>query len=216
MIQQISEIKQEALNAQMSDHFISNTMSSINRFIEENDKDKASAYLLKFSRLIRKVLENSFKKTVTLKDDLEIMEQYIELEKLRFPVGLLNYNIWIDECIEVEFILVPPMILQVLAENSINHGFSKSKGGMISLKIYERAEILEFIIEDNGIGRMASSANQIYSNRKSFGSGLAEKLLQAFNNTIGQSSLRIVDLHDQNSIACGTRIEYNIPVLYAA
>ncbi len=173
---QLAAVKQEVLNAQMSDHFIGNTMDSINHFIRNNDKEKASEYLIRFSRLIRNVLEHATEKTITLNEDLNVLKDYLELEKLRFANYALEYEIVIDDTIDIHKILIPPMVFQTLAENAVKHGFKSTSGGKLLLNISKEKNTVVCSIEDNGSGRGLNDAGK--NKRKSIGSGLAEKLVK--------------------------------------
>jgi cbb3-type cytochrome oxidase subunit 3 len=210
--QQINEAKQETLNAQMSTHFISRTMDSINNFIRNNEKDKASEYLLLFNRLIRRVLENSFKNAIPISEDIAILEDYIKLEKLRFVEEPLEYKINIDKEIDISNTLIPPMVFQTLAENSIVHGFTKSSGGVILLSINKVNETIECVIEDNGIGRKKSFEQKAETekHKTSLGSGLAEKLVKLFSEAGRDTEFRIID---SLSFPAGTRVEFAIPLI---
>ncbi|HEX2901726.1 MAG TPA: histidine kinase, partial [Bacteroidia bacterium] len=82
--QQIARTEMAALRAQMNPHFVFNCLSSINRFIMVNQPEEASAYLTKFARLIRLILDNSRTETVLLSKELEALKLYIEMEQMRF------------------------------------------------------------------------------------------------------------------------------------
>ena len=214
---EIATVKQEALNAQMSDHFISNTMDSINGFIRNNDKEKASEYLILFSRLIRRVLENATEKTIPLNDDLAILRDYLELEKLRFAAGELQYEINEEEGIDGRNALIPPMVFQVLAENAIKHGFSKTKGGKIQLNVTKKEDTLECTVQDNGVGRSASvkQKEETGNSRSSYGSSLAEKLVKLGGRYVRQTSYKIIDLFDVNNNPAGTKVVFTLPYILA-
>ncbi len=210
-----ASLKQEALNAQMSDHFIGNTMDSINNFIRNNEKDKASEYLILFSRLIRKVLENAPSKCISLNEDLGMLKDYLELEALRFPTGKLEYEFVIDNGLNTENVLVPPMIFQVLTENAIKHGFKKSYGGKLKIVISCFNEQLQCIVEDNGIGRLAASGETAGrdNRRASFGGSLAERLIKITSESEHKTSFDIIDLTDDNNNATGTQVVFTIPLM---
>lgn len=215
LTQQLTEIKHQALNAQMSDHFIGNAMDSINSFIENNDKEKASEYLILFSRLVRKVLENSFEQMVPLEQDLDVLENYLELEKLRFKGGEFKYEIIIEEGIDKENVMIPPMVFQVLSENSIKHGFDKSIGGELKIKIEKESDALKCIVVDNGIGRKGSPGSPPPKNRTSIGGGLAEKLIKLSGQARGKSTYKIVDIIDELNNPSGTQVEFTLPYVLA-
>jgi tetratricopeptide (TPR) repeat protein len=213
--QEVIALKQEALNAQMSDHFIGNTMDSINNFISNNEKDKASEYLILFSRLIRRVLENAIKKNISLREDMAILRDYLELEALRFPCGSLEWEIDIDNSIDEENTFVPPLIFQVLAENAIKHGFKKTFGGKLKILISQNKDQLLCIVEDNGIGRLAATQNKEGNDkfRTSIGSTLAERLLKMANDSAGASPLSIVDLAGKDNNTKGTKVIFALPLV---
>lgn len=209
---QLGEAKQEALNAQMSDHFIGNTIDSINCFIETNEKDKASHHLILFSRLIRRVLDNSFKKQITLKEELDVLEDYLQLESLRFEAGRFCYEVVIGDDINTESALIPPMVLQVLAENALKHGFDKQTGGKLQVRIMKNGESITCAVEDNGRG-IAPAIPQEQTGmklRKSYGSHLAERLIKTFGEN-ARSSFNIYNLGSKEPNAIGTRAEFTIP-----
>jgi sensor histidine kinase YesM len=97
--QQATELEMQALRAQMNPHFIFNSLNSIDLFILQNDKTKASKYLTKFSRLIRMILNSSANASVCLGEDLEALQLYLELERLRceekFSFKIKLILIWI-------------------------------------------------------------------------------------------------------------------------
>lgn len=214
----ILEVKKEVLNAQLSDHFISNAMSSINHFIEMNDKNKASEYLLKFSRLVSKVLTNSLKKSVPIIDEIEILNDYISLEKLRFKDGSLFFNVEIDSEIDPETTFIPPLILQVFTENSIVHGFTKEIGGAISINVIKKNNTIEYIVKDNGIGRKASIEEKMKENpeKVSLGGNLAEKLIEISSEEKRGYKFEINDLYDNDNNPTGTAVIFTTPIDLAA
>lgn len=210
---EITEVRQEALNAQMSDHFIGNTIDTINNFIRVNDKEKASEYLILFSRLVRRVLENSAEKMIPLRDDLQLLSDYLTLEQLRFSDNGLKYEINIAPEIDAANALVPPMVLQVLAENAIKHGFSKTEGGLIKITVQRNTGTIECAVEDNGSGRGQKSRNEKNSTEKrtSMGSALAERLVRTCSVEGSNTSFRIIDLFDNNKQPAGTRALFTMP-----
>ncbi len=211
--QQIACVKQEALNAQMSDHFISNAMDSINSFIENNDKQKASDYLLLFHRLIRQVLENSFKNLIPIEAEMEVIRMYIDLEKLRFPADSFSYEIAIDEDINAAYTYIPPMVFQVLIENSIKHGFKRDIGGDLKIKIKKHEDCIKCSVEDNGIGLSVArrSKHEIGKEGVSFGNSLAEKLINITWHFKHKASYEMRDVMNTENKPSGTLVEFLLP-----
>jgi LytS/YehU family sensor histidine kinase len=113
-----------ALRSQMNPHFIFNSLNSIQHFITTHEKEEALHYLSKFSKLIRKILENSRQNTVSVSNELELLKLYIQLEQLRFS-NKFDYHISIDEKIDIENTEIPPLLIQPYIENAIQHGLIK-------------------------------------------------------------------------------------------
>jgi hypothetical protein len=153
---QIAEIRMVALRGQMNPHFIFNSLNSIQHFITTRDKEEALNYLSKFSKLIRKILENSRENTVSISNELQLLELYIQLEQLRFS-NRFDYHIAIDEKIDLENTEIPPLLIQPYIENAILHGLiNKNEKGDLWLSLERNNGLLVCKIEDNGIGRARS------------------------------------------------------------
>ena len=170
--QKISQTEITALRAQMNPHFIFNCLNSIQLFTAQNEADKASEYLSKFSRLIRLVLENSRSEKVTLENELETLRLYIEMEAMRFK-GKVSYHINIAEGIDASYIQIPPLLVQPFVENAIWHGLMhKEEGGMVNVEVTQPNEnLLHIEISDDGIGRekAAEFKSKSATINKSFG-----------------------------------------------
>ena len=231
--QKLKEVEMQALRAQMNPHFLFNSLNSIENYIIKNDPAHAVDYLNRFSRLVRLILQNSRSKTVPLKDDLEALELYIGLERMRFKVQF-DYEIQVAPDIQVNDVEIPPMLMQPFVENAIWHGIqhladapvqrSISGGeqidtapvkGKILIKIRTTDEQLLCTIEDNGVGRKEALERKKQSVKKhrSMGMKITEDRLDIINRTVrGQASLNIIDLYAQGKIARGTRVELRLPL----
>jgi LytS/YehU family sensor histidine kinase len=170
---QTSELEIQALRSQMNPHFIFNCLNSINLFILKNETETASDYLTKFSRLIRMVLNNSKHKYVTLNEELDCLELYIQMEQLRFNHSFL-YKIKCSADIDAEEMLVPPLLLQPFVENAIWHGLMNKENGTgnLGISLQLKDAILECIITDNGVGRKAAKELSSSSSPKHRSMGL--------------------------------------------
>lgn len=214
---QMVELEMKALRAQINPHFFFNCMNSINRLILEEDIEHASRYLTKFSILVRLILEHSETSQISLKDELKMLESYIQLEELRFKEKI-NFSILIDDGIEPENRFLPPMILQPFIENAIWHGLihRETKGnGQISIIIKEFNNLLYFTIEDNGVGREKSrliGQNSVWKS-KSLGIKITEDRLRLLNKEKLRELIRITDLKDDQEMTLGTRVDIQIPIV---
>lgn len=213
---QILTLEQEMLRSQMNPHFIFNSLNSIKLYIINNEKENAVYYLNKFSKLIRKILIASTEKAIPLKDELETMQLYMNIENIRFSNNI-NFNIDIDPNVNANNILVPSLILQPFLENALWHGLSTKKNDKkISLEVTQvDYDYVYITIKDNGIGRKRSAEinQEKRLNRKSVGLSITKARLANFSkNFIHDYKLKIEDLYDDNGKALGTQVELCIPI----
>ena len=207
-----NDLQQQVLRAQMNPHFIFNVLGSIQNFMMQNDTRKASGYLSQFASLTRATLNNSVAETISLADEISMLKNYIELEKMR-KGNLFDYEIQFDEDLEVDFIQIPPMLIQPFVENSMKHGFKNlTRKGHLKLSILDKTDWVEFIIEDNGNGiqenkkkpqKHQSMAMAIFEKRR--------KLIQQKHNK--DFNFEVVNLKDINPDSSGTRIRIDLPII---
>ncbi len=146
----LSELK--ALKAQINPHFLFNALNSIQSFILEDKNNVAEEYLVKYGKLMRKILDHSNELMVTLNDELEALQLYVELEQLRVKQGF-EFGVMIDENIDPHTTQVPSMFIQPFIENAIWHGVSKLEGrGKITLEFLQNDDSITVIVKDNGVG----------------------------------------------------------------
>ncbi len=208
------EAQLKSLRLQMNPHFLFNSLNTIQQMILANDETAATRYLSKFSRLLRLVLGHADKDTLMLKDELETLQLYIELESLRFKDSF-RYSIVCDHTIDPEEIRIPAMLIQPFVENAIWHGLLHKQGERkLSLNFSEDAvENLVCVIEDNGIGREAAGriGNEEHTGK---GMAMAEERLCTYNDHQAvKSRICIEDLKDENGNGSGTRIILTLPLL---
>lgn len=208
---QVSETEMKALRAQMNPHFIFNSLNSISDYIAKNKTDLADEYLTKFAKLMRIVLENSERKEVPLSEDLKALEFYVQLEALRLN-NKFTYEIKVDDDIDREATLVPPLILQPFVENSIWHGIAKKREeGKICIYIKKEGEMINCIVEDNGIGRQtAEGITTLKDNtgRRSLGMKITNERIDIINKVRkAKATVKLTDLPQ------GTKIEVRLPLI---
>lgn len=212
----IAETEMTALRAQMNPHFIFNCLNSIKLYTLENDAQTASDYLTKFSRLIRLVLENSRSEKVTLANELETLQLYIEMEAMRFK-NKVKYQLEVDDEIDIHYIDIPPLLLQPYIENAIWHGLMhKEEGGTVIIKIdLEQEHLLQVSIIDDGIGRAAAAElkSKSATKNKSFGLKMTSERIELINQLYkSKTQVQIEDLVDDNGNTKGTKVIVKIPV----
>lgn len=221
---QLAELKHKAttlemqvLRAQMNPHFIFNSLNSINRFILQNDKLQASEYLIKFSRLIRLILQNSQASLISLESELETLRLYLDLEAFRFHHHF-DYKISVSQQLDMADLQVPPLILQPYVENAIWHGLMhRDEKGQLDIDLSEEQGFLYIKITDNGIGRekAALRGSKSATKHKSMGHGITAQRIAAFQQEgTGATPVVINDLVNDDGTPAGTEVILKLPVMY--
>lgn len=203
----VSDTELKALRAQMNPHFIFNSLSSIGDYILKNDTESAYNYLVKFAGLMRTVLENSEQAQIPLSEELKFIELYLQVESKRLP-DKFSYSVNVQKDLDMDNILVPPLMLQPFLENSIWHGFkSKEGGGHIFIDFNVESGMLLCSVDDNGSGR--TTENSLSNSHKSFGIAITENRLKILGHQKEvQSKLRIIDKENPS----GVRVEISLPL----
>lgn len=145
------ELERAALRAQMNPHFIFNCLNSINKFILKSEADNASEYLTRFAHLIRQTLNISVRDEHTLYDEVNMLTNYLELEKLRFKQRV-NYELTIDPQLALHDINIPPLLVQPYVENALAHGLSDEGKSLIKIDFRKTEHGISIGIIDNGKG----------------------------------------------------------------
>lgn len=172
---QMHRLEQSALQAQMNPHFIFNCLNSIQQFILNNEKEEAARFLSKFASLVRDTLNASVNGEVALEDEVRMLDNYLQLERLRFQ-GKFEYEIRVDDNLDVFDTVLPPIIVQPFVENAILHGLKgKESGGKIQVAFFNRDELLCVRIFDNGSGIRPNAGNQNAHHRASLGISRTQK-----------------------------------------
>lgn len=201
-----------ALKAQMNPHFIFNSLNSIYELIVFSETKEAAIYLNKFATLLRKVLENSEKESITLTEECEWLDLYLELEKLRFGDDF-SYQINMERIKEPYTVLVPTMLLQPFVENAVKHGLLHKQGiKRLEIEFSEEESGILCLITDNGVGRKkASSFRKSGKEHKSFATGAILRRINMLNDSGKYAiQLEIEDLEYPNGKAAGTQVSLNI------
>ncbi|RNI29171.1 sensor histidine kinase [Rufibacter latericius] len=211
----IHQTEMRALRAQMNPHFIFNCLNSINRYIVKSDHKTASGYLTKFSRLIRLILDNSTNENITLDKEIQTLQLYIEMEKLRFD-NVFEYSIEVQGDLIPEEISIPSMLLQPYVENAIWHGLlHKESGGKLWVRFREASDdLLVAEVEDNGIGRQ--KAKELKSKEairnKSYGMQITQDRIFLINELYSiNATVEVEDLVAPQGGALGTKVKVQMP-----
>lgn len=208
--QKEAEMSQTLLRAQMNPHFVFNAMSVIQSYIYENDTVNSSKFLVNFSRLMRLILENSSKEFIPIETEVEILQKYLETQKLRFEERF-NYTIECSEELMDEQAIIPPMITQPFIENAIEHGqLHTIEGGFILVKFSKNDQMLEILIIDNGIGRKSSEQNKKSKEHKSMAMKITSERIANINKKYKTEGSLVVEDYNKD-LQTGTKVLISLP-----
>ncbi len=210
----MAQTEMKALHAQMNPHFIFNCLNSIREMILENENKQASHYLSKFAQLIRVTLNNSTKPFISLKDNIDYLNRYLEMEQIR--TSHFTYEIQIDKKLQPEDILFPPMLIQPFIENAIWHNsLPKNERMKLSIRFLYNDNRLVCIIEDNGIGIETSlRKKETQQSHHSVGIANIRQRIEVLNEKYNlQSSIKIEDKSNLTlSDGTGTIVTLQLPI----
>lgn len=215
MDKKITNLRLENLRSQMNPHFIFNALNSIQDYIVSNEKELASSYLVKFSRLIRIYLDYSRQNEITLQQELNALKLYLELEKVRFEEEL-NYCVKIDERLKTNQIKVPSLFIQPYVENALKHGLlhkSSNRKLVVNAQIIPQNK-LQITVEDNGVGRQESETiKRPNKQHKPFATKANQERVHLYKNKLKQDITIVVeDLYHKDQTPSGTKVVITMPI----
>ncbi|MET3981602.1 two-component sensor histidine kinase [Mucilaginibacter sp. UYP25] len=169
----LSESELKAIRSQMNPHFIFNVLNSIESYVLENDSKTASRLVQKFATLSRLILENSTQSMVIAEREWKALKLYTELEAMRFN-NQFSYAFYVDPELDLATLMLPPMLVQPLIENSIHHGLRNSaeEKSSLNVRLEQTDTEIYFTVDDTGIGMEESEKFKTYSSIKSKSIGL--------------------------------------------
>ncbi|MBG6130355.1 tetratricopeptide (TPR) repeat protein [Aquimarina sp. EL_43] len=201
-------IEQKLLRSQMTPHFIFNSLSVLQGMILNKEEKKSVAYLSKFSKLLRIILENSRDKTVSLSQELIAIENYLALQNLENKT--YKYTVFVEATIDVSVFEIPPMLIQPFVENAIEHAFVNQKENrIIDVHLSYANKNLICTITDNGIGVDSQKENK-KDNKKSLSTTITSERLKILSKDFKmKSSVTVEDRKKYNEQ--GTLVTLIIP-----
>ena len=208
------KIALQSLRREMNPHFIFNSLNSINQFIANNNELEANQYLTKFSTLMRRVMENSKEDFVLFSKEIELLRNYLELEKSRFP-DKFDFNLSVDEeLLADEHLYMPGMLVQPHLENAIWHGLRYSnQKGLLQLNFHRNDNGMEVVIEDNGIGIAESKRNKTVNQQSHKGRGITNTMerIKILNELYHQHIN--CEVEDKKAPETGVKVRLFVPLL---
>jgi uncharacterized membrane-anchored protein YhcB (DUF1043 family) len=210
---ELAKFQLMAIKNQVDPHFTLNTLNAISSLYGKGENQEAYKYMTKLSRLMLLVLNESDQISSTLKAEIEMIKNYIELQLIRFN-DCFDYTInWDEEKLGDRE--VPRMLIHTFTENAIKHGLrTKTKGGLLSISIREKNKHLFIVIEDNGIGRKAAAMDKSLSSGK--GVGISNSICQLYHQlrnvkvNYSITDLYKIDKSTNKEVPAGTRVTITV------
>ncbi|MCU0320999.1 MAG: histidine kinase [Chitinophagaceae bacterium] len=202
------------IKAQMNPHFIFNALNTIQSYVYMNDKRNAGIYISKFSDLTRSILDMSNKEFISLQEEVNALEIYLSLEKMRFEDSF-DYSIQVAATLRKDSTQIPSMLIQPYVENAIKHGLLHRKTNRVLQIVFEKNDnYLQVIIDDNGIGRKRSEEINKSNQRRhqSFALAANKKRLDILKQHFNNINLTIIDKISPLGEPEGTRVIITLPI----
>lgn len=179
------ELELKSIYSQINPHFIFNSLSTAQYFVKKNRTKEAAEHISQFSNLLRSYIKSSRNKYISIAEEIENLENYLQLQQARFE-NKFDYHFNIAEGVSIRATKIPSLILQPFVENALNHGIFHMQGkGTINISFLLDAHRKELVcvVDDNGIGRKKSAElkNVLMSKADSYGSILINELVNTFN-----------------------------------
>jgi hypothetical protein len=208
----------KALLAQLEPHFVFNALNSIQSFVAANDAPNSTRYLAKFAKLMRGLLNAAHNETVSLQEEMEVLEHYCALEALR-QQPTFTYTVKAHEALTDRPVRFPSFLVQPYVENAIRHGLRNlppDRRGELLIHFEPHGPLaMRCTVQDNGIGRAAASRlSEKTTAWRSLGTLVNQQRLPLLSRMVteGTFSIETTDLTDADGTSRGTRVEIIVPI----
>lgn len=202
-------LEQKALRLQMNPHFVFNVLNGI-KAMSNGEADKMHDTINKFATLLRAILNNSRQDSITLDQEISTLRNYIEVESL-MATKKFTYTIDVDQTLDKEEILIPPMLVQPFVENSIRHGImSVQREGVLEICFWQKDHYLYCSVTDNGIGIHTAQSAKKATNHQSVALEVTRERIASLS---GPKSLLIDEVVGPQGETAGTKVEFRLPLM---
>jgi LytS/YehU family sensor histidine kinase len=212
---QVLSMNQKLLRTQINPHFFFNVLSSIQVYLlEKQDAVAVVSYLSKFSKLMRSVLENSRVEFISLSEEINTLQNYLDIQKIRFE-GKFDYEIHVEESINAQALGIPPMLAQPFLENALEHGLKMlGEKGEIEVSFQSTKKKLVLRIKDNGVGRIQAAQQSTDAGYQSLSTQITKERLWVLNQQLKTKiDFHIEDVLDSKNQVAGTQITFYLPLI---
>ncbi|WP_342086440.1 sensor histidine kinase [Dyadobacter sp. OTU695] len=206
---QITEWRLKALQSQMNPHFLFNSLNSVQNYLLTNRGVEGAKYLSKFSKLVRRIMENSNHQYLSFEKIIDTLRMYVEIESFRFNHEFA-YTFDIEENDVLLDAQLPPMLLQPYVENAIWHGLMPKEGEKkltITARLSDRHIICT--IADNGVGRDFAPRTEGHISR---GQEMTRGIFEALRQKDSEARIEMIDLFGDQDQPAGTMVKMIIPI----
>jgi LytS/YehU family sensor histidine kinase len=199
------ELEIKAMQSQMNPNFILNSLSSVNSLLDKGDDSLSKQYISKLADLFKMILEQTGEHLITVEEEIDILETYLQIEKQRFE-NKFTYEIQTAEDCELSLFEIPPMIVQPFVENAILHGFTRSDQNKLTIIFSGDEERFNIIVKDDGVG-ISTRKNMLQENNHRGIATIRERLSLYNKYSNGyQSTLTVVNNKDLDPSTTGTTV----------
>ncbi len=209
---ELQDMHQRLLSVQMNPHFLFNALVSIQSFVLQNREVKdTSNFVAKFAKVTRMVLNYSREPFITLNQELELLKEFLRLQQIRTG-NTFDYNFAIDENIQTDSILIPPMLAQPFIENAVEHGIlpKQDERGKIDIEIVKKEAHLAILVRDNGAGFKKGDG---LTSKKSLAIKITGERFELLKKITGKPYSFTIKSPDRSSDNRGVEVEFCIPVV---
>lgn len=204
------ELKQRLLLTQMNPHFIFNSVDNIQSLIYSKKEEEAINYLTRFSKLTRQILENSRENYISLDEELSMLDNYMNIQKLLYNNNF-THKVTVEEGIDPETVLLPPMLTQPFIENAIKHGLkNKTEGGIVHVHFYMQDSQLFFEVTDNGTGLVEKEKAE---GQRSLSTQITKERLQSITSR-KEVMIHTFNITGEHNFIQGVKTFFEIPYIY--
>ena len=191
------------LKDQMDPHFLFNAMTSIQSYIVNEDNERAAQFISRYAKMMRLSLNHTENGCLSLDEEVSFLTNYIEMEVLRLGISL-DYNINIKSEDDIEDIVIPPLMIQPIVENSMKHAFANdSTNATLNVNFKIKDDIIYVSVKDNGVG-INLNLKKIHQSK---GLRILNRRLNLLNDTRNKDYIEIQSIPD-----LGTEVRIELPV----
>ena len=203
-------MEQKMLQAQLNPHFIFNAIANLQGLVASGHIDDSVRYLKSFSGLLRGILEQNRKDFIEIEEEITSLNNYIQLQQMRYA-GAFDYEITVDDQLNLNETLIPPMLIQPFVENAIEHGFRNiSHKGLLKISFKIKNELLLIEVDDNGSGLKTKAADK--QKKQSLAQIILKERFELLFTSKGQKAqFKVEDKTGSN--AQGVIVEIVIPII---